>query len=92
MIATQLSTCLTVEDFFSQANWQGLNLTPTTIQQTTTTISVDQVEKPHMGLSVTNFFARNNWRGRRQMTAEVLNSNQEQVPTKAETKEKHNHQ
>lgn len=70
MMSTQ-STCLTVADFFTQANWQGLRLTPTAQQTFVETIAVDNLPTPSLNLSLADFFARNNWRGEKQIITHV---------------------
>lgn len=67
MMSTQLSTCLTVADFFTQANWQGLKITPTAQQTVVETIAVDNLQTPSLNLSLADFFTRNNWRGEKQV-------------------------
>jgi hypothetical protein len=67
MSSTQLSICLTVEDFFTQSNWHGLELIPKEVPSPVTTISLEEIETPSLTLSVENFFARSNWRGEPQV-------------------------
>ncbi len=75
MISTNnISTCLTVEEFFIQANWEGKKketLPLPIISQEETMMAIENREPLSMSLSVGEFFALNNWRGLK----EVVSSN-----------------
>lgn len=75
MMLTNLSTCVSVEEFFTQANWRGLkpdlNIAQSQVE-TVKSINVDEIQTPRLSLSVENFFAYNNWRGLKQVSTPTV--------------------
>lgn len=65
MSLTILSTCLTVEEFFTSANWTGKQK-QTVVQ---TVVEADKVEELNLSLNLTveEFFACHNWQGLREL-------------------------
>ncbi len=54
-----LSTNQTVQQFFGEANWQGLKLVPNQTPLVEEVFSIDF----HLGLTVNEYFSLGNWRG-----------------------------
>ncbi len=72
MMSTTISTCLTVEEFFTHANWRGLKIQTPPSQSELEIITIDNTETPKLNLSVENFFGRSNWRGLKQVTTRTV--------------------
>ena len=52
----------TVQDFFQEANWQGLNLIQNE-NNTASSTSAAKLINVHLGLTVKEYFTCNNWQG-----------------------------
>ncbi|BAQ64328.1 hypothetical protein [Geminocystis sp. NIES-3709] len=57
------STNISVEDFFQQANWQGLRLVAIEKESLSDTIEIEDNFYPTFNLTVQDFFASHNWQG-----------------------------
>ncbi|NCO75430.1 MAG: hypothetical protein GW795_03585 [Cyanobacteria bacterium] len=67
------STCVTVENFFQKANWQGLKIIPDMDE-----VIVEKVVRNiHLGLTVEDFFGLHNWQGIFRNYQGVTKENQE---------------
>lgn len=73
MSTNHLSTCLTVEEFFVQANWEGKKKQtfPLPISQEETITANENREPLRLNLSVAEFFALNNWQGLKQVVTKL---------------------
>lgn len=57
-------TCVTVEKFFQEANWQGFKLIHDNKIPTTEKALTEEITPiAHFGLTVENFFSLHNWQG-----------------------------
>lgn len=79
-----LSQSLSVENFFQQANWQGLKLVTLPEESISETqIEVD-VFTPRFNLTVQDFFASHNWQGIVKTKTVRVNTSGELIPTVVE--------
>lgn len=54
----------TVQDFFQEANWQGIKLIPNDLEVTDFSDTFEEISvDSHFGLTVEEYFSRHNWQG-----------------------------
>lgn len=81
-----LSQSLSVENFFQQANWQGLKLVTLpeeSISETQIEV-VEDVFNPRFNLTVQDFFASHNWQGIVKTKTVRVATSEEIIPTTIE--------
>lgn len=77
MMSTTISTCLTVEEFFTQANWRGLKIEPQKLPEEVEAIIIENTGTPKLSLSVAEFFNLSNWRGIKQVMTRTITKEKE---------------
>lgn len=65
MSLAKLSTCVSVEEFFTQANWCGIE--SRSLNQETESSTEQELQIASLTLSLEQFFALSNWHGDRQL-------------------------